>query len=243
MHKAAISEIFSSLQGEGPYVGERQIFIRMAGCPWRCRYCDTPGSLEARGHRTFTVEEVLDEVHRIQEKQIHRTVSITGGEPLMQADFLAALMPSLRRLGLRTYLETSGTHPGLLRRVIADCDIVAMDIKLPSAIGRGFWIEHAEFLEIAGDKAFVKLVLTADTTPEEIQRSLDLLASRRPAPTLVLQPVTPIEDLEPRLKNTASRAWIKAPSPDRLADWRDLARQRLPDVHVIPQMHPQWGLP
>jgi 7-carboxy-7-deazaguanine synthase len=242
MAKGYVSEIFSSLQGEGIHVGERQIFIRLAGCPWRCRYCDTPGSLSAESGEALSVEDVLDRVHHLREERPHRTASLTGGEPLSQAEFLSALLPALRRLGLRTYLETSGTMPEALRRVVGECDVVAMDIKLPSAAGRPFWEEHREFLSLAGGRAFVKLVLTDESTQDEFEASLRLLAAADPVPALILQPVTAVEDLESRLKG-GSAGPVRPPPPHRIIQWWELARQRLPDVRLVPQMHPVWGLP
>jgi organic radical activating enzyme len=238
-----ITEIFSSLQGEGTRLGERMIFVRLAGCPWRCDYCDTPGSLAAAGAKEFSVEDVLDEVHHLLEDRPQETVSLTGGEPLAQTAFLKALMGALRRLGLRTYLETSGTHPDLLRRVIDETDVVSMDVKLPSSVGRAFWEEHAAFLKAAAGKAFLKVVLTEKTTDEEMERALRLAASVLPAPALILQPVTPVAPLADRLAARAVAARVLPPPPARVAAWWEQARRRLPAVKVIPQMHPLWGVP
>ncbi|MBI4396119.1 MAG: 7-carboxy-7-deazaguanine synthase QueE [Elusimicrobia bacterium] len=240
--QGVVSEIFSSLQGEGIFLGEKQIFIRLAGCPWRCSYCDTPASLARAAHTVFSTEELLREVRLLQRQRPHRSASLTGGEPLMQTAFLQALLPRLRREGLRTYLETSGTHPDLLRRVIDECDVVAMDIKLPSAIGQAFWKEHSEFLAVAGAKAFVKIVLTSESTDEELERALDLAESADAVPPVVLQPVTAISPLASRLKGADGLAPIVPPSPQKLADWLERARARLPDVRLTPQMHPIWGL-
>ncbi len=238
-----ITEIFSSLQGEGPHMGEREIFIRLAGCPWRCDYCDTPDSLTTQGAKQYSVEDVLDEVHHLQEERRHGVVSLTGGEPLNQAPFLSELLPLLRRLGLKTYLETSGTAPELLRRVIDHCDVVAMDIKLPSAIGREFWKEHKEFLAIAGKKAFVKVVLTNKTTEEEVRRAMDVVSSVDPSLCFVLQPVTATNDLRSRLKESAAAGKITPPDPKTVARWWGAALEKLSDARLLTQMHPIWGLP
>jgi 7-carboxy-7-deazaguanine synthase len=240
--RGRISEVFSSLQGEGPRIGERMIFTRLSGCPWRCRYCDTPNSLLVSSGEEKSVEDVLDDIHHLQEKHVHKTVSFTGGEPLLQPDFLAALMASVKRLDLSPYLETSGTHPDLLRRVIGHVDVVSMDVKLPSAIGRAFWEEHAEFLKIAAGKAFLKIVLTAETTDEELERAFQIAASIEPVPTVVLQPVTALPDLAARLEKRAGTL-VLPPSPGRVAGWWEWARRKLPDVRLIPQMHPVWGMP
>lgn len=243
--KAKISEIFTSLQGEGIYLGERQIFVRFAGCPWRCRYCDTPDSLEAEGHAEQGVDTVLERIQALRDSVAANTVSLTGGEPLAQADFLSALLPGIHAMGMKTYLETSATHPHLFKRVMDHCDVVAADIKLPSAIGRAFWAEHEEFLRLAGNKAFAKVVLTDQTTDEEIDRTVHLLLSLNPVPPLVLQPVTPISDLAFRVADaqSAAPAQILPPPPYRVVTWWDWARQRLPVAKLIPQMHPVWGLP
>lgn len=242
---APVSEIFSSLQGEGLHVGERQIFIRFAGCPWRCRYCDTPDSLTDEGHPLLTVHETLRRVRELQKERDHRSVSLTGGEPLLRADFLAALIPPLKNLGLFIHLETSATHPHLFEKIAPWCDVVAADIKLPSAIGRPFWGEHEAFFRLAGASAFAKIVITSDTSDEEIAESVRLLRSLDPVPPLVLQPVTPIPDLIFRLQDaqSATPPYVRPPSPHRVAMMMDYARQRLPLVKLVAQMHPIWGLP
>src|SRR3990167_9049981 len=101
-NEARISEIFSSLQGEGTRMGERQLFIRFEECHIRCEYCD---ELDKPG-RAMSLEEVLSEVLRIdQEDGPHSYVSLTGGEPLLYRTFLAPLLLRLKSLGFGTYLE------------------------------------------------------------------------------------------------------------------------------------------
>lgn len=238
-----VTEIFSSIQGEGLLLGERMIFVRLAGCPWRCRYCDTPGSLSAGDGPILSVEEVLDKIHHLQEERVHKWVSFTGGEPLMQTEFLKGLMAGCRRLDLSTYLETSGTHPELLKRVVEEADQVAMDVKLPSAVGRAFWDEHAEFLKAGAGKTFLKIVLTAETTDEELERAFQLAASIEPVPVVVLQPVTPVAELADRLAGKNGPPSVLPPPPARLAAWWEWSRRKLPAVKLIPQMHPIWGMP
>jgi len=242
---AKVADVFSSLQGEGLYLGERQIFVRLAGCPWRCTYCDTPDSLSDQNHRLQTVDEILEKVKILQAQRSHSSVSVTGGEPLLQTDFLTLFLPKIQALGLRVHLETSATHPHLFQKVATWCDVVAADIKLPSAIGQSFWAEHDEFLKLAGEKAFVKIVLTSRTTDEELETAIHLLSRLTPVPPLILQPVTPIADLQSRQSGGDSVASVQIvpPAPERLVTWWDWARQKLPTVKIVPQMHPLWGLP
>ena len=99
--KENLIEIFSSIQGEGKYVGCRQVFVRLEGCNLDCKYCDTentPGS-HARcdvetyaGSREFaklpnprSAEQTAMEIKRLCKEVPHQAVSFTGGEPLLHA--------------------------------------------------------------------------------------------------------------------------------------------------------------
>ena len=119
-----IVEIFSSLQGEGKNQGRPCLFIRLAGCNLQCRWCDTPES--RAGGREMTVEDVHEQVWRLNP----RYVCITGGEPLLQADELEALLTSLHKRGITTDIETNGTISFTRFQPFAS---VCMDVKCPSS--------------------------------------------------------------------------------------------------------------
>ncbi|MGD1048254.1 MAG: 7-carboxy-7-deazaguanine synthase QueE, partial [Candidatus Krumholzibacteriaceae bacterium] len=117
-----VAEVFRSIQGEGPHVGVLQIFVRFAGCSLRCAYCDTPrtrervpecalgGASAARAvANPVDSREIASFVRSFAEVSpgIH-SVSLTGGEPLEQSEFLGALAGDIRKAGLRIYLETNG---------------------------------------------------------------------------------------------------------------------------------------
>jgi organic radical activating enzyme len=100
-----VMESFYTLQGEGQYQGQAAYFIRLGGCDVGCVWCDVKESWDAAAH---PVREVCDIVTEAAEKPA-RIVVVTGGEPLMHPlDFLCA---ALKDKGLRTHLETSGSHP------------------------------------------------------------------------------------------------------------------------------------
>ncbi len=132
--KAQITEIFHSLQGEGKYTGAAQVFVRFFGCNLRCRFCDTPHALGGPLARfqEYSTGEVLNEIQGLWKKDCH-SVSVTGGEPLEQADFLKELLPQLQARGQKVYLETNGVLVEELAGVIDHVDIVSMDFKLPSS--------------------------------------------------------------------------------------------------------------
>jgi organic radical activating enzyme len=126
---ARITEIFSSIQGEGPRMGERHIFIRFEACHLACVYCDE----SAKKGRVMTLSEILLKVKKLERTQgPHACVSLTGGEPLLDADFLKTLCRKLQRKGRLILLETNGILCSSLSKVLPVCDIIAMDLKLPS---------------------------------------------------------------------------------------------------------------
>ena len=96
-----VTEIFFSLQGETSRVGLPTVFIRLTGCPLRCRWCDTAYAFT--GGTTRTLSDILGEV--LQHPT--RRVTVTGGEPLAQAD-CHLLLTRLADAGCDVSLETSG---------------------------------------------------------------------------------------------------------------------------------------
>lgn len=96
-----ITEMFLSLQGETSRVGLPTVFVRLAGCPLRCRWCDTPYSFQ--GGETVTLSDLL---RRVADYGV-KTVCVTGGEPLAQKHCLT-LLTALCDAGYSVSLETSG---------------------------------------------------------------------------------------------------------------------------------------
>lgn len=231
---AFVSEIYASVQGEGPRTGEPQVFVRLAGCPLRCRYCDTPRSLTVSGHQRLTVNEAIAKIRPLLGRRI-KTVSVTGGEPLMQPVFVAGLFRELRKLKITTFLETAGVHADALKKILPYVDVISMDIKLPSAAGRVYWKQHKEFLDIAGQKAYVKIVWEAASSLAELKKAISLVRRRAVPPLLILQPVSPV-------KHTIREPRPQVPSPDHIADAYRLASSLLPRVFVMPQQHKIWDV-
>jgi 7-carboxy-7-deazaguanine synthase len=237
----AVVEIFSSIQGEGKYVGCRQVFLRLAGCNLACSYCDTPASRQtpaacwiekSAGQRDFfaldnplTAEAVAGYINHLLESP-HHSVSITGGEPLCQVNAVIALATLVRG---KVYLETNGTLPLALEAVLPHIAIISMDIKLPSIAGRAYWDEHLRFLRLAAARdLFVKIVITAATEADEFIQAMRLVAAVDRRIPVVLQPVTPV-------------AGVAGVSPAKMLVLQAAALSILDDVRVIPQTHKLMG--
>jgi len=244
--QARISEIFSSIQGEGYLAGRRQIFIRLDQCNLNCRYCDTvyengadcrvetaPGSgilsaLPQPPGVAGLVALVASWHGRLP--GAHHSISVTGGEPLLQAGTLKEWLPELRPI-LPIHLETNGTLHAELGLVVEHVDYISMDMKLPSTAGYGLelWEDHRRFLEVAVQRQVsVKVVIGQDTSSDEIGRVCAIMAAVKPAAPLFLQP----------LSNAAGGVAVTAGKILRL---QETAAALLPDVRVIPQMHKMLG--
>ena len=229
--KAEITDIFSSVQGEGIFFGARQIFIRFKRCNMACEFCDTPGEGTVKEYSPAALIREIKILDR--SKGPHHSVSLTGGEPLMYAEFLKSFLPLLKGERFRSYLETNGTLPGGLKEVIDFIDIVAMDFKLPSSTGSGAcWKEHLEFLKIAAwKKVFVKSVITADTKRDDIEEAVKLIRMVNKNIPFVIQPVEPVKNFDKRA------------SSSRLLEFLDIAlKNEVENSRVIPQMHKIMGL-
>ena len=227
---AKVAEIFSSIQGEGRWVGSKQVFVRLAGCNLDCAYCDTKIDTSTE----MTADQVANTVKSLLEPEhFHRSISLTGGEPLLAgAKFINSLAQTAAETGLPLHLETNGTLPGTLRQVADSLRYISMDIKIQSATGEPPQYDaNHRFLEIAAAKeCCVKVVFTPECKPDEIEAAAGIVAGVDPAIPFILQPATP----RGRVKNF--------PSPEIMLSLYDIAAGVLKDVRIIPQIHRFLGL-
>ncbi len=234
---AYISEIFNSIQGEGLYGGTRQVFVRFEKCQLHCAYCDTP---QARGvSRTCRVEktpgkrdfydlknpldrEKVEELLRKLWSPSTKHVSLTGGEPLIHADFIKTL-----DIEYPLYLETNAGFPEKAAELEGMVAIASCDIKLPEHESTDHYDELLKNeLETIGifnrsSETFVKVIVLPETTTQSIHPAVEGVASIDRNIPLILQPVTSDKKVPARL----------------LLELMDYAGERLKDVRVIPQMH------
>ncbi len=158
-----VSELFLSLQGEGPSAGRPAHFLRLQGCDVGCHWCDTRYSWAAEGGRTMTLDEVAAALRALGEAPM---LVVTGGEPL-QHEGIAGLLLHAAERWTRVEVETSGVlpppaaHPRLYYNVSP---------KLPSATPRWTetWRHAAAYL--AEPNATFKIVVGDPPDPDDALR-------------------------------------------------------------------------
>lgn len=245
--RAWIREIYSSVQGEGCYVGVRQVFLRFAGCNLRCNYCDTPearrrsGKCRIRGKAGLgamaeinnpldknTVEEIIQGYGKVH------SIALTGGEPLLQADFIREL-----RVRQPLYLESNMTLPEAAKKLRRKVSYVAGDFKLRDALGIPGDYEELREATIEGFKTlrnrrgrdcFCKVVVQQGTDVEELLENARQI--KEYVSSLVLQPVSQI----------AGGIKLKPPRAEKLLELQQRLGEEM-EVRIIPQMHRIWGVP
>lgn len=129
-----VNEIFHSIQGEGLLAGVPSVFVRMAGCPLRCRWCDTAYAWDYGAGTEYGLKDLVE----IVTQRSCRHVVITGGEPMVGPDLvpragLADLTRRLREKGKHITIETAGV---LFIGGLA-CDLMSISPKLGNATRQG----------------------------------------------------------------------------------------------------------
>ncbi len=242
MPAADLCEVFTSVQGEGIFVGRRQLFVRFACCNLNCPYCDTKYALfkppvakfenspfsgkfyeERNPVPAFTLNEYIN-LYFTLDPTIH-SISLTGGEPLLQDEFLEFFLRSYKNDHI-FHLETNGSLPDKLEKVIDFIDFVSMDIKLFYLNTPSFFESQRKFLKIASKKAMqVKIVVSETDSMETFRMGLSVLKDADKDVPVIIQPDT------------------KA-MPDSLflAQLQKEAGTQFKNVLVIPQIHPFLGI-
>jgi 7-carboxy-7-deazaguanine synthase len=243
-----LDEIFYSLQGEAGEIGRPHLFLRLGGCPLRCVYCDTPrswtqraeyerhlGAVTTRGANPLGMDALDAELAAVCAHHgvapARTTLAVTGGEPLAQADFLAAWLP---RWPGRVLLETAGLWPERLQALREAVDVISLDWKLASTLRSGGELADPRGCLAAAAGArrarfWVKLVVSAECADGVVDAALAEIARIAPAAAVFLQPVTPVA------------RGPRPPDAERLLHWTVRGGALGLDLRAVPQVHPLLG--
>ena len=199
MMKAPVIEIFSSFQGEGLLIGERQIFVRFAGCNLNCNYCDTNDSKSSESGKLMTHQQVSDEINKLLTPDC-RTISFTGGEPSLYPDFINEVS---KDFDLKIMLETNGTLPDNID-LIDKLDIVSLDIKLPEHFNGEFnesiFLNEIKSLNLLMAKCinvYCKEVILPSTKIKSFKGVVEKLSkniSNKSNLQIIIQPSSPLSE-------------------------------------------------
>lgn len=233
--KARIFEVFTSIEGEGIFCGTKTLFVRMAGCPFKCFWCDTEQALPPGSGTEYGMDEARGLIDGRLEKNTFK-VNFTGGEPLVQHEAVAALAEHVRSRGVRTYLESSCYDSGRFAFVLPHIDLVKVEFKTADSefVGSqkhgGYVLEAAKCLRLAleaGRQAYVKVVVSSRTARSEFAALADRIFEAGRVPGFAIQPAH----------------GEAAPPLELLMEFYDLVAPRCPGVRVIPQLHKALGAP
>jgi len=171
-----VNEIFYSLQGEGFLAGVPGVFIRLAGCPLRCKWCDTKYAWSKDAGKELSITQIIEEV----QDWPCRYVIITGGEPMVNSD-LPELVQELKDIRRHITIETAGIAyiPDL------QCDLMSISPKLsnsipdeekPAALHEDSRLDLAVLSELLDNYDYqLKFVVETDSDQLEIEETLEAL--------------------------------------------------------------------
>lgn len=183
LNKGYINEIFSSYQGEGKYIGARQIFVRLSGCKIGCIDCDTENQIkdsfwieDKEIPNPVTPEKLVELIINSYDLNLFHSISVTGGEPLEQLEFVKSFANLIKRKDILLFLETSGFYPEKLLNIEGLFDILSIDIKLLSVFGVKFSTKLFELFEsVDKSKYYFKLVVNESISFIELNEVINAL--------------------------------------------------------------------
>jgi 7-carboxy-7-deazaguanine synthase len=224
MTPVRVSEIFYSLQGEGMLVGMPSVFVRLAGCPLRCRWCDTRYAWDYSAGQDLEPDQIVEQVDRWP----CNFVVLTGGEPMVGPDLsiragFADLTHRLKTAGKHITIETAGV---LFLPDLA-CDLMSISPKL------AFQMEDAE--SVGSDLQAIRRLIQAYPyqlkfvveSPEEITEIRRALSALGPVATerVMLMPQAAtrgqLEDRSPMVAQLCKEAGLRFGPRLHIQLWSD----------------------
>ncbi len=236
-NRIQLSEIFTSIEGEGILIGTKTMFIRMAGCHLGCIWCDTRYALPFDSGKAYTLEHVKKMISEELRPNTYK-VNFTGGEPLLQHLAVADLAKFIKDKGLKTYLESSCFDSHRFEKVLPFIDISKIEFKMSDSEAvdsehhATLLINERECLDmsIAWSKTtYIKVVVTASSSIEEFRKLLHDTFAHIQTRDLAGFIIQPSSGMEP-------------PSLEKLLDFYDATYPIYHNVRIIPQLHKLIGV-
>lgn len=236
--KIRLFEIFTSVEGEGILYGTKTLFVRLAGCPFTCFYCDTKESLPLDSGNEYTIEEACKLIDSNLQNQTYK-VNFTGGDPLIQHESVAKLAKFIQTKKIPTYLESSCFDSDRFNHVLPFFDIIKIEFKTKDSD----FIDSKHYerlidnamkclkLSVTSKKiTYIKIVVSSKTKLGDFKDLVDkifLIISKQDVDGFIIQPTYGIAE----------------PSLELLLNLYDLVYPYYIDVKVVPQLHKFIGAP
>lgn len=235
--RVRVSEIFTSFEGEGVFVGKKTLFVRLSGCHLKCRWCDTKYALSLDSGTDYQLDEIKELIVRELQPFTYK-VNFTGGEPLLQTEAVIQLADFIKRnTDLRTYVESSCFDSELFSKILPYIDICKIEFKTDESQVvedkdyDNLLLNEFRCLELAvqNDKTtYIKIVVTNSTNLESF-KNLVYKISKKIKPSnimgFIIQPTYGIDQ----------------PTVNKLLDLYDIVQPMFPEVRIIPQLHKEIG--
>ena len=204
-----INEIFYSLQGEGFLAGVPSVFVRLAGCPLHCRWCDTKYAWDQRAGEDYNISDIVKTVLRRKESPEQqwpcKFIVITGGEPMINPD-LPQLVRQLKTTGKHITIETAGITgwDGLEAREFTarmavpqmPCDLMSISPKLSNsaptdpelaAVHEDSRLDIAVLQELLDNYEYqLKFIVDSQDDLPEIQQTIEKIGSVNPEKVMLM---------------------------------------------------------
>ena len=236
--KVRLFEIFTSVEGEGILYGTKTLFIRLAGCPFTCFYCDTKESLPLDSGTEYTIEEANKLIDSNLQSQTYK-VNFTGGDPLIQHQAVALLAKHVQDKKIPTYLESSCFDIDRFNHVLQFIDIVKIEFKTKDSD----FVDSDHYEKLisntmkclkssieAKKTTYIKIVVSSKTKLDEFKELVNQIfkiVSKDDMDGFIIQPTYGVSE----------------PSLDLLLNLYDVVYPYYVDVKVVPQLHKFIGAP
>ena len=236
--KVRLFEIFTSVEGEGILYGTKTLFVRLAGCPFTCFYCDTKESLPLDSGTEYSIEEANQLIDTNLKNQTYK-VNFTGGDPLIQHQAVALLAKHIQDKKIPTYLESSCFDIDRFNHVLPFIDIVKIEFKTKDSD----FVDSQHYEKLIGHTmkclkssiqakktTYIKIVVSSKTNLEEFEEltnEIFKIVSKDDIDGFIIQPTYGVSE----------------PSLELLLNLYDIVYPHYIEVKVVPQLHKFIGAP
>jgi 7-carboxy-7-deazaguanine synthase len=236
--KVRLYEIFTSIEGEGLLYGTKTLFVRLAGCPFKCFYCDTKDAIPMNSGQEYTLGEAKKMIERSLERNTYK-VNFTGGDPLAQSEAVAELAKFIQLKKIPTYLESSCYDSTKFAQVLPCIDFIKIEFKTPDSefVDSKHYSKLLEnelgCLKLAvesGKVTYIKVIVSAKTELGPFKKLLEKIfdiVSKSALAGFIIQPSYGIAE----------------PSLEQLLNFYDQVHVYYKDVRIVPQLHKFIGAP